>query len=284
MRSSESYSQANNFEKSSHLFRCRLSKGTAECWATWAIWLRLSFISGALWTAWHKSCSKLSGKPRAASSGHTRVPQTKVWHSLCPAGWTGDSNEWEAPEIEGEFRWGGCDVLLFYGCTGSWSHREQSQPGDSLGDTESGKLQSSTPQTCKGRACELSLTSPAPLALAECQKILFDLPRAPCPKDKTPVGSLGPKEGQSLVWCKGKSMDWWLLRAEDVQMQNVPPTSLAGSVCAGKCESCVRHLALPRKAQVLSLRALTKPWGGLDGCCQVNSDLAKEAKITANNP
>lgn len=35
MRNSESYRLANNFEKSSHLFRCRLSKGTAECWAIW---------------------------------------------------------------------------------------------------------------------------------------------------------------------------------------------------------------------------------------------------------
>lgn len=72
MRNSKSYRPVNDFEKSSHLFRCRLSKGTAECWAIWEIWLRLSFISSTLWTHWHKSCSLCLGKPGAASCSHAK--------------------------------------------------------------------------------------------------------------------------------------------------------------------------------------------------------------------
>lgn len=227
-----------------------------------------------------------------------RAPQIKVWHSSCPVGWKGDSNKWEAPEAGGEFRWAWCDVPLFYGCAGPWSHGKQSQPGDSMGDTAWGQpgWHSECSQAHPKSAKEGPVNQPVPdtghpllpLHLLDGRKSCWTCSGHRVPRTKPLLTLWGQIKGKVLCEAEGKSMDLvtpehqGCASAECEVLSLLPRPWLESSAlfAAGKraCETSVRHLAQLRKAQLLSFKALTKPWAGLDGCCQVYSDLAKEAE------
>ena len=156
MRSSESYRLVNDLEKSSHLLRCTLSKGTAECWAIWEIWLRVSFISSTLWTHWHQSCSLCSGKLGAASSGHTQdcLPSRCAVPCPVPAGRVTESNKCEAPEARVDIGWARCAARPFtdaldHGATESKARPRQ--PGSQSRSPAAGGCSMVHPQTSKGR-------------------------------------------------------------------------------------------------------------------------------------
>lgn len=154
MRSSESYRLANNFEKSSHLFRCRLSKGTAERWAIWEIWLRLSFISSALWTHWHKSRSRCPGK---LGSRQLRPPEgLPRWRCATPwvmlAGRETGRYKHEAPEAGGDFRWAWCAAHPLTDAPDHGARESRARAGQpECRSPAAGGCGKAHPQTGKGR-------------------------------------------------------------------------------------------------------------------------------------
>lgn len=100
---------------------------------------------------------------------------------------------------------------------------------------------------------------------------------------QNPIDFVGPKEEQSLVWDRREIRGFGDSWAEDVKSRvwnaEPPASSLLALSAAGKyAYKSVSDIGTAKKAQLLSSRALTKPWAGLDACCQVNSDLVKEAK------
>lgn len=214
MRSSESYRLANNFEKSSHLSRCRLSKGTAECWAIWEIWLRMSFISSVLWTHWHKSCSLYSGKLGAASSGHTK--DCLRWSVRCLAlcwleGWQIAINV--RHQKRGRFQMGSVCHSPTYGCTGPRSNRKQSQTETAwVPETEpsTGSLQKGISPNWHEKG-PVNLHSPVPytehplfpLHLLGVRKSYLTCSGVCFPRTKPPLtlwGQERPKEDQRVMW------------------------------------------------------------------------------------
>lgn len=79
MRSSKSYRLLNNFEKSSHLFRCRLSKGTAECWAIWEIWFESAFHFGCSLNSLAQALLAALRQPRSRQPWpHEGLPPSSV--------------------------------------------------------------------------------------------------------------------------------------------------------------------------------------------------------------
>lgn len=213
----------------------------------------------------------------------------------------------------GEFRWARCDVPLFYGCAGPWRHREQSRAGDSPGDTAWVTQPGTAWVTPWVGGCSQAPPKPAkegshpghpllPLHFLSVRKSYLTRSGVRVPRTKPPLTLLGQRKGKASCEAEGKSMDlvspgcWGCAGAECDGLTLLPPpwlewSALLAPFAAGKCacETCARHLALLEKAELLSFRALTKPWAGLDGCCQVNSDLAKGVrershKIMANNP
>lgn len=80
----------------------------------------------------------------------------------------------------------------------------------------------------RGRVCEPHWASSAPLALAECPKILFEMLSAPCPKDKTPLTLWGQRKSKASCETEEKSVDlvtpelrMW--RAECEMLSLLPP-------------------------------------------------------------
>lgn len=276
MRRRESYRLANNFEKSSHLFRCRVSKGTAECWATWEIWLRLSFLALFELTGTSPALHT-QGNQELPALATRRVPRIKVWDSSVLLAGRGTAINGRHQKQGVNFDGLGVMLPCFKDALGHGATESKVSLGTAWVTQWVGGCSQARPQICKGRACK-----PVPYTGILCSPCT-------CWVSENPVwpaqGSMS--QGQKPRWlcgakgraehCEagGKSVDsvsperWGCASAECEGLSLLPPPWLESSAllalfAAGKwaCETSVRHLAPLRKAQLLSFRALTKPWAG----------------------
>lgn len=187
-------------KESRHLLRCRLSKRTAERWAIWEIWSRVPFISSALWTHWHKSCSLCSGKPGAT----WRTQGVRCWVLCWLEGWRRAIN---TRDQRPGMILGGLGVPLAHwhvlgrGAAASKATRVLHPSSRRLQQGTSPNRQMSY-QPALTRA--LHWASSVPFALPGCQKILFDSLRGLFPKGKTPTDPAGEARGRPKGYMKWK--------------------------------------------------------------------------------
>lgn len=212
--------------------------------------LRVPFISGALWTHWHKPCSLHSGNRGAASPGHTKGCRPAV----CCLAWCCCKVTAEASEAGGDFRRVRCAARLLMDALDHRETESKAGPRQPVWQREVA-VQHIRTQGQKG-CCKPAPPAPYPVPLLSvgvrksnltCWGVCF--PRSKHPL--TPRGWGWPKQDQRIPWSwrkTGAIWPLWALRtckqtawhAEPVVLLPCPESSsLLASYATGKraCET-----------------------------------------------